>query len=337
MRTISITSEDDAYKYLRDAIQGKLGKDALNFEFSGWPKVTVYLGSDFHKQSLTPSNMVGFIELQKSINRTYALLKYNDSSKRLTQEEKQALEMNVKVGKGSTQSEAFLDKVAEAVANGLTTMPPEMLAITLLGAALLWAGQASFGKFLETRKETRIRELEINDKAIQRDVRIKELEHMSFVSAQENERLKLVTEAMKRSPSLMDAHDIIEDGFSEVLKGARNADKAIIQGKEIDREEIQELRINARTRSKDGVINGDFKVEYVNSSDDEVTRVKLRRASDDLVVTIDIPAAAHPETQELRDALQKAEWEKRLLACSLEVKKSGDQIRSAKIIRHRLK
>lgn len=89
---IVIRSEEDAYEVLRRARDRELGP-YNRIIFDGWPTLNLYLqGEKFH-QSITPTVMKGLLEFQKGIYRSYAAAKYDHPAKRLSEKERDELEI----------------------------------------------------------------------------------------------------------------------------------------------------------------------------------------------------------------------------------------------------
>jgi hypothetical protein len=106
---ISIRSEQDAYNLLQQILNESISLEGSELRLEGWPKLHIYLtGEKFH-QTLTPSVMKGFIDLQHGIYKSYALAVHHTADTRiLTKEESDDLEIEVKVEEGSSDVEVDL-------------------------------------------------------------------------------------------------------------------------------------------------------------------------------------------------------------------------------------
>lgn len=78
----------------------------LDLDFQGWPYLHINVkGEKFHS-SLTSSMVCGLASMHESFQRAYALAKYGTSNlQRLTNEDKQSLDIIFKIKEGSTDSE----------------------------------------------------------------------------------------------------------------------------------------------------------------------------------------------------------------------------------------
>src|SRR5690606_11620025 len=95
-----INNLNDALELLKQALNDEL--DHYDLQISDINKFSMHLtGNKFH-QTITPSVMKGFIDLQNAIYRSYAQIKYNEASiLKLSKHEKDVLELEVKVVDGS--------------------------------------------------------------------------------------------------------------------------------------------------------------------------------------------------------------------------------------------
>lgn len=74
----------------------------------------MHLTADKFHQTMTPSLMKGFIDLQNAIYRSYAQIKYNEPSiLKLSKQEKDELELEVKVIDGSSGFEVNVQELFE--------------------------------------------------------------------------------------------------------------------------------------------------------------------------------------------------------------------------------
>ena len=142
--------------------------------------------------------MKGFIDLQQSIYRSYALVRYNSPNIRaLTAEEKSALEIQVKVDEGSSKYEVnfqelflkFIDLVGGE-------MEPIHTTTIVLGIGVMYFGSSSLKSYLEHRREVLSSELKNKEQ-------IKLIESRNFADEQETERTKILSESLMRSRGLL--------------------------------------------------------------------------------------------------------------------------------------
>ncbi|MDM6729867.1 hypothetical protein QUG33_10470 [Citrobacter braakii] len=78
----------------------------VDLDFQGWPNLHINVKGDKFHSSLTSSMVYGLAGMHESFQRAYALAKYGTSNlQRLTNEDKQSLDIIFKIKEGSTDSD----------------------------------------------------------------------------------------------------------------------------------------------------------------------------------------------------------------------------------------
>lgn len=330
----SITSDEEALELLAAIVEGKAKDIGVNsIVFEGWPVLNVRLNGDRFDGSLTPQTMESFIAMQKAVNRTYGLLVYGNSGKRLSAEERDKLQLVVKVDKGSTETAANVDEIIQsmllAVGDKLTG---EQALIAILGLGLMGFTTYGVRHYLNNRKEIRIAEISSQKDARQAEVRMRELGNMEFVAEQDKQKIKLITDALSHSVRLSPIQDIVEDAHSGFLKGAAGADSASVFDSELTAGQISELKTNARARSEEVSIVGIFSVQMVDTKDPDKFRVRLVRVSDHFEITAYLPSDNTEKSKGIRESIRNAEWSRSLIECAITARTSRDKISRAEIV-----
>lgn len=180
-----ITSEAQAWEVLEQAMSVGVPND-LVLEFNGWPSFQMGVnGKDWH--STVPTRvMTPLLDVQKDINRAYANVRYGESNiRRLKDEERDELEVVVKVREGSSLYDAELWKQFSTIAEAAVgRMDGTQTVITVLGLALLVSAPVMYKSWLASRQKE------------------KELEHQLQMSQEETKRLEMFGAAMNRQPML---------------------------------------------------------------------------------------------------------------------------------------
>lgn len=321
---VKVCTEDEAYSFIERYLAGKSLPESISF--SGWPSLTFRLTGEKFDRSLTPSVMKGFIELQDQLNKSYALARYGvPDARKLSKEEREALEIEVKVGKGSSIVEVNMDGFLTKLLHELVgKMGPQEIMITALGAAVIFGGVAAFKLFLNNRKEVRLAEIASESAK-------EHLKTMHVMSEQETKRFELMTKLVSEKPLLDNMERMSYDAKTELLKSFIKADSAQIDGVTLDPELARELTANARRRSTEMRIDGVYRIEEVNNTDPESFKVKVRDVKSDkrlLCVVQDI----FLDESGNKEALQRAEWERKPVHLSINAKHVDGDIRSAVIL-----
>lgn len=282
-------------------------------------------GEKFNR-SLTPSVMKGFVEMQAQINKSYALAKYGvPDVRKLTKEELDALEIEVTVEQGSSIVEINIDGFLTKLTQELVgKMNATEIMFTVLGAAVIWGGVTVFKRFLDNRKDIRLAE-------IAKDGEKEHLRTMQIMSEQETKRLRVISEMIAEKPLLDNMDRMSYDAKTQMVKSFVRSDNAQIDGVTIDSEMAKELVTNARRRSSEMRIDGIYRIEEVNNTDPESFKVKVRRVDTDQRLTCVVQDVFLDESGN-KEALQRAEWERKPVHLSINAKHVDGDIKSAVIL-----
>ena len=322
-QNLTIRNEADAFAAIQAYLEDGGFKGGV--KLSGWPKLEIRLVGEKFDASITPPVMKSFLELQNLVYKSYAIAQYDtDDTRKLSSDEREELEILVKVEEGSSIFEidfqGVLEKFAEKAAE---TMSPELIAITVIGLGVLWVGKASYGAYLDYRKEVRLGEAKTEE---QRNI----LETMRQSSKEETRRMELMTKLLVREPKLEEVSRQAYDSKTEMLKGFATADEATVSGITTTGEEAQELVVNARRKASERRLDGFYRVVRVDSSDPEAFKVKIRKHRGSLefeALVEDITLDA-----EKKEILQYAEWERTTVYLNINAKVLDDNIKSAVVI-----
>ncbi len=293
-----IRSEEDAWHWLERATRGDLPDD-IQLRFDGWP--TMFLdvsGRDWH--STVPTRiMPSLLDLQRDLNRAYASVRYQEANlRRLRDEEKDDLEVVVKVGPGSSKFSADLwgqlGKIAEAAVG---RMSGTEITITVLGLALSVVSAVMFRQWLAARKEERQAQAQIE------------------LSQQETERLRVITEAMRQQPDLRAISADVDATRNRLLKATKPGDVMAVADVPVTSDEAREIVQPERERAREVEIEGEFVVLGNRTDKGDGFRISVRRVGDGLTLTADVPLALDYAQQQI---IQRAEWSKGRVRLSIE-------------------
>lgn len=321
---VIINSEDEAFAFLEKYVSGYSLPE--NVSFGEWPNLKFKLSGKKFNKSLTPSVMKGFVDMQHQINKSYALVKYGiPDPRKLSKEEKEALEIEVTVEQGSSLIEVNIDGFLTKITHELVgKMSPQDVVVTVLGVALIWGGVTLFKKFLDNRKEVRLAETK---KESDRE----HLNTIQFISAQETKRLETLGKIIAEKPQLDNMERLSYDAKTEMVKSFATATTAQIDNIELDSETSKELVTNARRRSVELRMDGMYRIEEVNSTDPECFKVKVRNIHNDLRINC-VVQDVFLDASENKRALQQAEWDRKPVHLSINAKHIDGDIKSAVIL-----
>ena len=253
-----LKSEDDAWALLKAACSAK-ELSAFDIKFDNWPILDIKLTGDQFNSTLSTKMMEAFIDLQKNINRTYARLYYNYTSSRgLTNEDKEQIELFVQVSQGSSEYRINLQKIAEKFVKGVAgKMTGRQATLIIVAGALMWTSRSAYTSYLENQKE------------------IKGIEMQQLAGVQETTRMKVFAEAMKHEPQIAFTKADAEEVFNKMLKAAGAAKTIQVAGAKIKGEDAQKLARSTRSRSEEVDLSGEYRVVKIDNSKSDHFEVKV--------------------------------------------------------------
>lgn len=307
-----LRSESEAWDALKRAMEGEGFPDDLRVRFDGWPTLTLDVkGRDWH--STVPTRvMPPLMDVQNSINLAYAQVQYNElSTRRLRNEERDSLELVVKVEPGSSllSSEMWeqLTKVASA-AVGRMTGTEIVICVTVI--ALSAAGGSMFKAWMRSRREAR------------------RLTNHLELSREETERLRVMANAVQPRPQLAAVQEEAQAASSQLLKATRAGDVIEIHGVPIAADEAHALAQPERERAKDVELSGHFAILGNRTDKGAGFRITVKRVSDGLTFATDVLPEL-PASQ--KDVIRDAEWSKRIVDLVVQAEKLRDSIQRAHV------
>lgn len=310
-----IRSEQDVYELLDLAAKEKLPPYG-NLIFDGWPTLNIYLkGQKFH-QSITPTVMRGLLEFQKGIHQSYASAKYSSPTKRLTDEERRALEIRVDVKSGSSDYIINFQEIAEKIIQQLGgNMDQTHLFITVASIAAFFFGSSSLKTLLESRKEVQI-------KQISDETQRKTLETLSFVSEQETERSKIMANLIEKNRGIANIDRLAHDSRIEIVKTLTAGDSGSIQGVFVDPDTAESLTRNFRRKSSEVRLDGVYRLVKLDWTNPLKFRVKVFGIHNGL--SLDAEVQDDSLTGKYKEALREAEWNRAPVSLKINAKLLGD-------------
>lgn len=312
---IVIRSEEDAYAVLELAAKGELGP-YRDIVFDGWPTLQLYLKGDKFDQSITPTVMRGLLEFQRGLYRSFAAAKYDNPTRRLSDDEKKSLEVRVDVGKGSSDFGInFQDLAIELVKQLGGKMDPTSVLIAVVSIAVLYFGSSSVKAYLEYRKDVRAKE--VSD-----ETQRKTLEALQFTSSQETERMKIMADVVKASPRVENIARLAYDAQTELVKSMAAGDEARLAGVSVEPEIAEALTRNARRKGVDVRLDGLYRLLKLDWSGETKLRVKIYNVNSAIVLDADVQDDSLDGRH--KAALREAEWNRVPVQLRVNAKLFGD-------------
>lgn len=301
-----INSLDDAVKLLQLALNDEL--DHYNLRVADLEKFSMHLvGNKFH-QTITPSVMKGFIDLQNAIYRSYAQIKYNESSiLRLSKQEKDELELEIKVIDGSSgfgfDPQNLFEKLITLLADKLTS---KHVFILVLSTILLYGGYKSYNDYLTTQKDIRLAEISLEKDVSSKQERLATVALLSDKSADETK--EVLARAAAVAPQVNTIKEEAKNASHSLIKSAQAADTIDFNNGEIQLtgDAAKELTKSSPSKWVDVRIDGTYFVVNVDSSHSAKRKIRIRNTE----TQQEVLAILQNDTLDQRnlDIIQNAEW-----------------------------
>lgn len=312
---IVIRSEADAYEVLRLARDRQLGP-YNSIIFDGWPTLNLYLkGEKFH-QSITPTVMKGLLEFQKGIYRSYAAAKYDHPAKRLSEQERDDLEIRVDVYEGSSDLGINYQELATKLFEQMVgKMDSQDIVITIVTIAVLYFGTSAYRSFLENRKETRLKE--ISDET-QRET----LAALKYTSDQETKRAEIIADLAKANQKISNIAEIAYSAQTDVVKALAAGSSAKVEEIPLTSSIAETLTQNARRKSEEVRLDGIYRLIKLDWADPN--KFKVRVFNTKTGIYLDAEVQDDSLTGKYKEALREAEWSRSPVTLKINAKTFGD-------------
>ncbi len=322
-----IDSEESAINAIKRLLSGEIScATARALQFDGWPVTRAYVAAKHLDSALTPYMMEGYIDLQRSLFRSYALLTQGDgNARRLSEELKSQLELVVKVESGSSDGSIDWTEVLNKVLEGLVNkMEPTHIVITVISLALIYGGVTILLRHLDGKKEERL--AEISNKTT-----IQTLEALKFSTEKDVERFKIIESAISNFPKLRAIEDDAVSARESVVKHYTRDQDALIDGVHITQEAGKQLTRNSRALSTTVHLDRIYRINRVDSTSPIGFRVKL----EDLETRVEIDAGVQDAilSQEQKAILRDAEWGKTPVRALIDAREKDGEIFDAVVMK----
>lgn len=275
----TIKSERDAVEVLSE-LQKITGPLPFQLRFDGWPILAANVKGEQFNSSMPTSVMQGFLALQKELNRSYTVVKFGEQrSPNLSREERDALELSVKVDKGSSDFVTInTPSIFDAIANTLTNMDSAHAATVLIVAALSYFGSGAVRSWLNARKDIRLKEIEKDEDSAAHSTAI-------AISQEETARMQIVRDIVAQSAQLQNVVSSANRAHEELLKSVRSADSVTLQGAELPGDFVREITATERRDFHLKTYNKSCRILKVDTSNEAKYKVTIRLLDTDQEIT----------------------------------------------------
>lgn len=235
-----ISSEEDAFYYLKLASEGEFSGKTVSFEFDNWPRLDINIKGERYKSTLPTGVMKGLVEYQGVLNRAFALLGDHASAKPISESERQDLEVVFEISEGSSDISSLIpDQLWTIAEQAMLTMSGTELVTTVLGVALI-IGLTKLG-----------------------------LSKLKSSAELASEKLKydFAKDIVEQNVKLSQVNADLNKAMLTVVKGAHDANFMRIGGITLDGAEIDNLTQRRRSSTEKRRIDDLFLVKKLQTTD----------------------------------------------------------------------
>lgn len=335
MTKIKIENDQQALELLENLL-GNPSFEVPEIEFAGWPKFEMHVSGERYHATITPELMEAFLDFQKTINKAYALARYADSSKRLTNAEREDLKILVRVEEGTSgflaSLEEHADKIAGAFVDGIKDMDSRHKLIAFLGLGALVLSGFAVNEYVSYKKEVRLAEIEKIENEAERNERVRTLElYKEMDSSHTQQSEKLLNTLVERMPELLTISQHIGSTYDKFVSSTTDADYITVQGTKIPGPVVEEISHTPRNTSVDDKIASVFRIQNVDHSFSSEYRFKLYDVIRRQEFYATLPKDGKMITDQILDVIQDAEWGRKVVLLQLATKTRSGKVVKAEI------
>jgi len=315
---IVIGSEDEAFAYLKRALENEFGDRPVQVEFKDWPVLRIKLEGKGYESTITPDMAEAIVSLQQAINRAYArVVKQENTARSLTDEERYRLQFKAKVEKGSSLLEINLGQLFETIGLSLVQkMDGTSITVTLIGITVVACSTVAYRAFLRTKAEGKHLEEE-SKKAV-------------ALSQEETRRMEILAKVLKQQPVVDHVRQDFDNVRQDILKGTADAKKLTVQGVTIDGMTARSIARAPRSESRAIQLNGHYRICKIDWEHADVVRLWVESTDDGRRFIATLKVDDIQERQ--RELLKESEWDRRSVYLSINATELRGEITTAVIV-----
>lgn len=315
---IKITSEDDAFRYLRAALADELDGTVFDVQFKNWPVLAIGFEGKGYDSTVTPQMAAALVELQHAMNRTYArVVRGSGNPNVLTNEQKRTIEFKAKVEKGSSLVTVDLGEYVAALVSGVAgKMDGTQMVATVLGLAVTAGSVIAYKSFLKNRSEDKKVALETQQRIA--------------LSQEETKRQGIFQQAVAAFPALGFAREDFDDARQSIIKSVSDAKLLKVQGVELSNAEAKSIASTPRATSQEVQLNGHYRIDKLDWTKAGEVRISLWSLDESLEFNARLNTDSL--TDAIKEKLKASEWERQRVYMSINATRLRGEITTATIV-----
>jgi hypothetical protein len=341
---VVLDSEEAVLKAIDGLLSGQLDPEKTQFDLSHteWAAVEFKFEGEPYKATIPTSTMKGIVEFQDALHRSAALTLRDVARKRnLSSDELSDFELVFKVEDGSSDLKAaaaeLVKRLGEKFLNGMSDKQSKLCALSLIFLFVTGGGAYLYKDYaLESQKAEAEARKDAEHNTTVRQISSDGLERDRLATERERtlaaERDRLISELVKQSGKVEQIVRESEGGYDAVVRNSGRADYVILQGIPLTKEDLAEIKRRTRRTAEKTVLKDEaFKIEGVDPTDPKVYVVRLRRLKTDEIIVAQLDDAVTMER--FKAVIQRGEWSRSPIVATVSVRRIGDEIKEAKILK----
>lgn len=331
-----VIDNDEAALALLETLLREPDTPIPEIEFKDWPRFEMHVKGERYHSTITPELMESFLDLQKTINKSFALARYADSSKRLTQADRDELKILVEVGAGSSGFVAKLEDQTTAMIAGLCegfkAMDSRHKLITFLALGAMGFGTIGFTYHLDHQAEARKAELAKLESDAEREERLKTLELVKDASENSSQRYtELMQMVVEHTPQIQTISEHMAGTYNKLISATKDSDSISVQGIEVPGAAVEELSNTPRNVSVEDRSASIFRIRGVDHRSATEYKLSLYDVLRKTEITATLPKDGSFVSDAILDVIQEAEWGSKVVMLHLVMKTRAGKLVKAEV------
>jgi len=318
IKKIIVGNEKDAFLLLEQALNNELGDMPFEIDFKNWPILSIRLEGKGYDSTITPDVAEGIVSLQAAINRAYARTVHKaTNARKLTEEQRSALQFKAKVKQGSSLIEINLGEPAKVLIQELVgKVTTTDLVIAGVGLAIVAGSYLTAKIFLHHRTEGKTIDAET--------------ERALAYTREETKRMQILATALSGRAELQHAMQDFDNVRRSFVKATGDADRIAVNGISLTQDDARTVAAATRTESINIQVNGSYQIQKIDWQHEDEARLWLESSDASRRFVATLRTVGLTEAQ--LDIIQEAEWARRKVYLSINANELRGEITTAAIV-----
>jgi len=261
--------------------------------------------------------MKGLLEFQSGLYKSYASARYGASSKRLTEAEREQLEIRIDVDRGSSLLGINLTQIANHIVDELSEiLPPHEAALLVVVIVVLFCGTSAYNTHLKERGKVQLEKVKNENQKLL-------IEALTHQSEQETKRAEVMARLAMRDERSSQIAQAAADAQHGVIKSlSAGSEGGIGESIVLPQDVSKLLASNPRRKAREVRLDGEYRIKRLDWSTLGVFKVKIESVDSSLL--LDAEVQDDSLDGKYKDAIKSAEWSRRPVRLEVNAKCFGE-------------